>query len=277
VTDRATGRDAELGFGVIAGLGRDLLEPLAESVWQFGYRSFWINDSARPEADGLAGLALVADVAPPELELGVGVLPLDRRSPESIFEQVRRLDLPVERLRLGVGSGNARRPLALVRDGVLRLRELLPDARIFVAALGPKMCTLAGEIADGVLFNWAVPRRLERANSWVDDGERTAGRPPVERWSYIRATTGDDARERLGAEARRYARSPAYGRAFDTMHVRYRDVGIAGEDLAAQLVPYRSLLDGAVVRALPVEWDLQHALAIARLAAASGAGAATSR
>src|SRR5262245_4773413 len=166
--------NSELGFGVIAGLGRDLLTPLATALQDLGYRAFWVNDSARPDADGLVGLAMAHDAAP-TLELGVGVLPLDRRTPESIAEEVSRLDLPVASLRLGVGSGGATRPLATVRDGVARLRDLLPDARIFVAALGPKMCTLAGEVADGVLFNWATPERLARANAWVTEGEAAAG------------------------------------------------------------------------------------------------------
>ena len=133
-----------------------------------------------------------------------------------------------------------------------------------MAALGPQMCRLAGELADGVLFNWATPDRLRQANAWVDAG--AAGRP-VERWSYIRATTGDGARDRLGAEAKRYAESPAYGRAFAAQGVPFEQIGVAGDDLAAQLLPYRQLLDGAVVRALPERWELEPAVAIARLAA----------
>ena len=69
-----------MGFGVIAGLAPDVLLPTARFVAEAGYRTFWINDGGRDEADGLAGLAGVAATAP-VLDLGVGVLPLDRRSP----------------------------------------------------------------------------------------------------------------------------------------------------------------------------------------------------
>ena len=258
--------DGQLGFGVIAGLGRELLEPLATAVSQLGYGSFWINDSARPDADGLAGLAVVATVAP-DLVLGVGVLPLDRRTPEQIADEVRRLALPLDRLRLGVGSGAAAAPLGVVRTGVERLRVLLPDARIFVAALGPRMSRLAGEIADGVLFNWAVPDRLRAGIQWVTEGERDAGGRRIERWAYVRATHGDGARDLLAAEAGRYARTPAYGRAFEAMGVPFETVGVAGDDLAQQLAAYREVLDGVVVRAVPREWRLADALAIARKAA----------
>jgi len=254
--------------GVIAGLGRGLLEPLAAAALQLGYGSLWINDSARPDADGLAGLAIVAGVAA-GLELGVGVLPLDRRTPDQIADEVRRLALPLDRLRLGVGSGAASEPLAVVRTGVERLRVLLPEARIVVAALGPRMSRLAGEIADGVLFNWAVPDRLRAGIERVTEGERAAGGRRIERWAYVRAAEGPDARDRLGAEARRYARTPAYGRAFDAMDVPLETVGVAGDDLAAQLTAYRDVLDGVVVRALPREWRLADVLSIMRKAAES--------
>src|SRR5207302_1016581 len=154
-----------------------------------GFESFWINDSGRPEADGLAGLALVHASAP-QLALGVGVLPLDRRNPAEIASEVMRLGLPLDQLRLGVGSGGSKRPLELVRGGVATLREKLPAARIFVGALGPRMSRLAGEVADGVLFNWAVPSRLEVLSAHVAEGEQATGRGPIERWGYVRATAG---------------------------------------------------------------------------------------
>ena len=114
-------------------------------------------------------------------------------------------------LRLGVGSGGSDRPLATVRVGVSRFASFCPKRDLYVAALGPKMCQLAGEIADGVLFNWATPARLRQANAWVDEGCRGAGRGTL----VVRpGDDGDRTRDRLGAEAGRYARSPAYGRAF---------------------------------------------------------------
>jgi alkanesulfonate monooxygenase SsuD/methylene tetrahydromethanopterin reductase-like flavin-dependent oxidoreductase (luciferase family) len=259
--------DRGLGFGVVAGLDPALLAPLAVEVAAFGYGAFWINDSGRPDADGLAGLALVDRVAP-TLDLGVGVLPLDRRAIPDIAREVRELGLPLDRLRLGVGSGGEMgRPLGLVRDGVAALREQLPGARIFVSALGPKMSRLAGEVADGVLFNWAVPERLALVSGLVEEGARVAGRPPVDRWTYVRAAVGADARDRIEAEGRRYARSGGYAAAFEAMGVPFAEVGVAGDDLRDQLSTYRAVVDGVVVRALPPSWTLEAALAIARAAA----------
>ena len=246
---------------------------MALEVERLGYDTFWINDGGRPEADGLAGLATVARAAP-GLRLGVGVLPLDRRTLAEIARHVRDLGLPLDRLLIGVGSGGAPKPLGLVRAGVLELRDLLPGARIVVSALGPRMSRLAGEIADGVLFNWAVPEQLADLSGHVADGARDAGRPPVERWAYVRAAVGADALDRLAAEAAGYAGYAAYGRAFAAMGAEFREVGVAGDDLAAQLAPYRVILDGVVVRALPHEWTLREALDIAAAAASSDAAPA---
>ena len=260
-------RDPALGFGVVGGLDRSLLEALAREVASLGYGVFWINDGGRPGADGLAGLAVVAEAAP-TLDLGVGVVPLDRRTPADIARRVTELALPLDRLRLGVGSGGARTgTLRLVRDGVGGLRDLLPNARIFISALGPRMSRLAGEVADGVLFNWAVPERLVEVSALVDEGAAAAGRARPERWAYVRAAVGPGARERIAQEARTYARSGPYGRAFEAMGRAWEEFGVADGDLTAQLRPYRAVLDGVVVRALPPEWTLEHALAIARAAA----------
>ena len=260
---------AHLGVGVPAGDGPGILEPLAAEVARLGYESFWCNDSARPEGDGLADLAVVHRVAP-SLVLGVGVVPLDRRPPARIADDVTRLGLPVAQLRLGIGSGaEAAHPLALVRAGVGELRAGLPGARVFVAALGPRMCELAGEVADGVLLNWALPARLDWARERIRAGATAAGRDldAIEVWAYVRSAVGPDARARLAVEAARYARSPAYGRQFSAMDAPLEAVGVAGPDLGRQLEAYRVRLDGVVVRALPATPTLDDLLAIAVAAA----------
>ena len=267
-------RAARLGFGVTAGYGEAILAPLAAELARLGYDAAWANDQARAGADGLADLALIHRAAP-GLLLGVGVVPLDRRPPATIAADVRRLGLPLERLLLGVGSGSeTARPLALVRDGVAHLRDALPGARVYVAALGPRMTELAAEVADGVLFNWAVPDRLAQARGRLDAAARTAARDPsdCDAWSYVRTAIGDDARARLGREAARYAEGAAYGRQFREMGVPLDAVGVAGEDLPRQLVPYRDVLDGVVVRALPAEPTIDALRAIG-LAAIGGSGA----
>ena len=90
------------GFGVAAGLDPEVAAPLAARCAELGYDSLWSND--HPGALGLETLAVFADAAP-ELELGVGVMALDRHSPAEIESHIDRLGLDPERLWLGVGAG----------------------------------------------------------------------------------------------------------------------------------------------------------------------------
>src|SRR5262249_59189102 len=51
-----------------------------------------------------------------------------------------------------------------------------PAPRIYLAALGPRMCELAGEVADGVLLNWLPPSAVPVSMRHVEAGARRAGR-----------------------------------------------------------------------------------------------------
>src|SRR6266498_2726108 len=106
------------GFALFAGTAPEVIRASAREAEGLGYTSFWVNHPGA--TDGLAALALAA-------------------------KETRRL-------LLGVGSPN---PDALkrVRAGIALLRARL-STRLIVAALGPQMCRVAGEVADGVLFNW---------------------------------------------------------------------------------------------------------------------------
>src|SRR6266542_204990 len=109
------------GFALFAGTAPEVIRASAREAEGLGYTSF-------------------------------GVIPLHTRGPDSIVQGVQANALPLDRLLLGVGSPN---PDALkrVRAGIALLRSRL-STRLIVAALGPQMCRVAGEVADGVLFNW---------------------------------------------------------------------------------------------------------------------------
>jgi 5,10-methylenetetrahydromethanopterin reductase len=58
-----------------------------------------------------------------------------------------------------------------------KLRHIAPEVPIYVAATGPKMLSLAGRIADGViLMNGVAPDFITAASAIVREGERQAGR-----------------------------------------------------------------------------------------------------
>ena len=95
------------------------------------------------------------------------------------------------------------------RSASLGLADL-PPAPVYLAALGPQMLRLAGEIADGALLNWATPQRIAVSRERIDAGAARAGRDPgaVPMTMYIRVCVDDDvaaARQALGTQVLSYA------------------------------------------------------------------------
>jgi 5,10-methylenetetrahydromethanopterin reductase len=104
-----------------------------------------------------------------------------------------------------VGAGTPGWP----RSASLGIADL-PPAPVYLAALGPQMLRLAGEVADGVLLNWATRERIAASREQVDAGAARAGRAPgtVPMSMYIRVCIDDDvtaARRAFGIQVLSYA------------------------------------------------------------------------
>jgi alkanesulfonate monooxygenase SsuD/methylene tetrahydromethanopterin reductase-like flavin-dependent oxidoreductase (luciferase family) len=247
---------AHLGFGITA--QRDPAEvgvaPLAAGLEALGYDELWANDGRR--GSGLATLAEAARTTE-RIDLCLGVAPLSDKAAVAIAAEVEQLKLPHARLVLGVGTGSGK-SLAAVRDAVAELRRLLPDVRLGIAALGPRMCALGGEVADVVLLNWSFPDRIAWSRERISEGATAAGRPMPRVAGYVRVAIGEDAPARLAAEGQRYRERPRpYTRLFDAQDAAERGVpGVAAldpTDVPSLLAPYRNALDNCVVRALTPE------------------------
>ena len=238
------------GFGVAAGLDPEVPRPLAARCAELGYASMWSND--HPGAKGLETLAEFAAAAP-QIDLGVAVIALDRTPPEAIAADVERLGLDPARLWLGVGAGFAEKPLTRMRESLPELRERLPGIRLVLAAMGPKMCALAGAEYDGAFFNWMTPTFAAAARQQVEAGAREAGRdtPPI--FGYVRTAVGPDAAERLAKEESFYRDlHDGYRNHFTRLNEPEGTVGVAAPDAdAAQgLLATYEALDTIVVRGL---------------------------
>jgi alkanesulfonate monooxygenase SsuD/methylene tetrahydromethanopterin reductase-like flavin-dependent oxidoreductase (luciferase family) len=256
------------GLGISAGLDAGLARDLAIGCEQLGYHSLWSNDE--PGSAGLETLAQVAAAAP-QLELGVGVLPIDRHQPDRIAAAIPRLGLDPAKLWIGVGSGQLSRPIHLVQQAVAELRKLLPEeTRILVAAMRPRMCHLGGAIADGVLLNWILPPQAAQARRWVQQGADQAGRAAPMVASYVRVAVGRDARQRLRDEERHYRNlNEAHRQHFETMDVPLGSVGVAASarpEVLDGLAPYHTALDLPIARLL-TDQDATSLLAAAIAAA----------
>jgi alkanesulfonate monooxygenase SsuD/methylene tetrahydromethanopterin reductase-like flavin-dependent oxidoreductase (luciferase family) len=241
------------GFGVAAGLENPVARDLAERCEAAGYASLWSND--HPQASGLETIARFAAGAP-SLDVGVAVLALDRNTPEAIATRIEALGFDPARLWVGIGAGFTTRPLGVVREGLAALRGALPaGARVAVAAMGPKMCALAGAEADGVFLNWMTPQKAAWARERVHEGAGEADRdepPPI--FGYVRVAVGPDASDRLLKEESFYRRlHKGYIQHFEALDREPGTVGIAAADPASvpsELAPYEESIDHVVVRAL---------------------------
>jgi alkanesulfonate monooxygenase SsuD/methylene tetrahydromethanopterin reductase-like flavin-dependent oxidoreductase (luciferase family) len=138
-----------------------------------------------------------------------------------------------------------------------------------VAAVGPRMLRLAGEVADAVVATWSLPERVSWIRQQLDAGAADAGRATPRLALYVRTAIGAGAADRLRAEMERYrGYGRHYARAFDEQPDR--PVGVAVEsgsrvEVAAGLAPYREAVDTLVVRGDAIEDWISLASAIPTL------------
>jgi alkanesulfonate monooxygenase SsuD/methylene tetrahydromethanopterin reductase-like flavin-dependent oxidoreductase (luciferase family) len=261
-------RQTQRGLGISAGLDPGLARELALECERLGYHSLWSNDE--PTSPGLQTLAHFASAAP-QLELGIGALPVDRHRPAQIVAEIDRLGLDPEKLWIGIGAGQLRSPIKIIEQAVAELRELVPEqTRVVVAAMRPQLCRVGGVIADGVLLNWMPPGQAALARHWVQEGAHSASRNTPVVASYIRVAFGPGASQRLRDEEDRYRhKNEGHRRHFEAMHVAPGSVGVAGAtrlEVLDGLKSYQDVLDLAIARILPA--DNADLLDVAAVAAA---------
>jgi alkanesulfonate monooxygenase SsuD/methylene tetrahydromethanopterin reductase-like flavin-dependent oxidoreductase (luciferase family) len=218
--EHTDGRREVLAWDDVAALAR-----LAEEV---GYEAVFA-----PEIGGWEAFSLLTGVATEteRIALVTGVVPLSARQPERLAMGAASLqDLSGGRFTLGVGS---RESIARTAAALTDLRHRLEEgsgtdwatdphpAPIYLAALGPRMTHLAGEVADGVILNWCTPERVAEARSTI--GERDDFVIAV----YVRACLSpidEQAGDALRVAAGRYARMEPYRRQFEAMGLEPADV-----------------------------------------------------
>ncbi len=150
---------------------------------------------------------------------------------------------------LGIEMGE---PLKRMRETVKTLRAMLEGKRtgltvtrrlpLYLAGVSPPMVKLAGEIGDGVIFNFFPPQRVKEAMAELADGARTANRDPSEVTAALFATAfiSDDleaARRPARKLLSRYAALRFYGNMMARAGFRREVEGIraAGRDADAAI------------------------------------------
>ena len=258
----------ELGLYVRLDTPAETIRTLAWAAEEAGYRCFWMNNP--PGQDGLTPLSWAAQ-ATSRITLGSGVIPVSVFTPTAILDQLARLGLPRERYRLGIGSGAGPHPIQRVRAA---LRELRPRAgcELVLAALGPRMCELAGQEADAVLLNALTLEYARQSGEVVRAAAAAAGRPRPRIYALVPVAVGAAALAVAERTAAFYGQLPAYVAHFQRMGVAALDTIIRvdhSEDLADQLAAWRHAVDELVIGPLLASGQPDEALAIVRAAPAA--------
>lgn len=226
---------------------------LAREVEARGYHTAWLGETAGGDA-----ITLMTLLASQTQRIGVasGVIPIQTRSPIVLGMSAATLaHVAPGRITLGLGVSSRtiveqwhglpfHAGLGQIRESVQIIRMVAAGERvtfegkyyrvknfklaapppneppkIVLAALGPEMLELAGEIADGVLLNWIPPEAVPASIAHLDAGARRAGRTldGFEIAGFVRTTVTDEpgaARAQLARDITGYAIVDVYASFF---------------------------------------------------------------
>ena len=224
-------------------------QELSAQAEKNGFESIWV-----PEGGGRDSLTSLATIAmkTEKVKLGTGILPIFARTPTNTAMGAAGMAAVSDgRFMLGLGVGHAptvesrdgipfKQPMTRMRETIQIIKALLageevnftgkhfkltgasmgaatPKTKvpIYIAALGPQMLQLTGELADGVLMNWTAVDYLGEAIGHIRRGAEKAGRDPdeIDIAGYVRVAVGDDvtaSRDSLRRQVAQYASNPFY-------------------------------------------------------------------
>ena len=224
-------------------------QELSSQAEKNGFEAVWVPEGGgRDSLTSLATIAMKTDA----VKLGTGILPIFARTPTNTAMGAAGMAAVSDgRFLLGLGVGHA--PTVESRDGIpfnqpmTRMRETIQITKallsgeevnftgkqfkitgasmgaatpktkvpIYIAALGPQMLEMVGELADGVLMNWTAVDYLGEAIGHIKRGAEKAGRDPneIDIAGYVRVAVGDnltESRDSLRRQVARYASNPFY-------------------------------------------------------------------
>ncbi|MCE2463707.1 MAG: LLM class flavin-dependent oxidoreductase [Dehalococcoidia bacterium] len=238
-----------IGLSFESHLPLDLMREAVKAADEQGYEVCWMPGEESPGKELPTQHAAFA-MATSRIKVATGILTIYTRPPTLIAQTATSLDeISDGRFMLGLGTGHAERlqrnhgirlerPFQRMREYVQVIRRILSDGwvsyqgkllnipnfqlaaapperpiPIYLAALGPQMAALAGEIADGVLLNMGTVEYLRDVIPRVKDAARNAGRDPdkVDIACLVAASSGGSeaewaCRERISS----YIGSPFY-------------------------------------------------------------------
>jgi alkanesulfonate monooxygenase SsuD/methylene tetrahydromethanopterin reductase-like flavin-dependent oxidoreductase (luciferase family) len=256
-----------LSLGARAALDGHQLEEITARLDALGDTALWLPEGTLHEP--FAALAFAAATTS-RLALATGVAPFAARSAATAALAAATLNRFSEgRAVLGLGVGHPpisrdwhgvsyASELTWTREYVSAVRQILdggaskvegaevrsvgfrllaggaPDIPLILAALGPKMLALAGEVADGAVLNWATPEHARRSAEMVRDAATAAGRPRPQVGVYVRVVAGSDTAALARSHTRIFFERDFYVRTFRRMGLTEGDDPIG--DTADRLI-----------------------------------------
>lgn len=271
----------EIGVGLDQSLGLSFQEQreLAREAVRLGYTSAWTPAILARDAFQVCAQWATAteDLIDGGIRTGILVVPVGMWSAAVLAVAAGSVgELTGNRFVLGIGSGNIELlsrlglasppPIAMMRDYLVTLRRLLAGERVtyrgqsvqldgvglqfrppavplYLAALGPQMLRLAGELADGAALNWCTPEQVVWSRARVAEGAQRAGRDPaqVRMVEYIRICVDDDpevARRALARAVLPYALAHSGATIVTGYRAHFNKMGF--EETLAELVTLRT-------------------------------------
>jgi len=183
-----------------------------------GYESAWTPS----HADGVSFDRCLKWHRASGLPVGISAAPASGQPAEFYAHHARRVwEVTGGRFTLVVGSGQLPQAAQSMRAYLPELRKRLPaDLPLYLAALGPLMLSVGGELADGVALNWCTADQVTWSRTRLANAARAAGRSRPRVIEYIRTAVDPDAelaRRTVGVASLRYLGSPAYRGHFERM------------------------------------------------------------
>ena len=223
-----------IGLDATLGLSFDDQAQLSKEAAKLGYTNIWTPEGTGQDSFQVCAQRWTAsrEAVTEGLTTGIAVSPVMYRTPVAFAMSGGTLsEWTGGKFIMGIGSGGAYRPrarqalgvprlsaLALMRDYLTTVRALVagdrvdyqgevvtlkgarlgispaPKTPVYLGALGPEMCRLAGELADGVCLNWCNPERIAWSRERIAEGATKSGRAAsdVRVMEYIRVCIDDD-------------------------------------------------------------------------------------
>jgi len=285
-------RFQNFGVGTDGGTSMRETVELAKQAEALGFHSFWLAEGYHSRSAIVRASLIAASTR--QIKIGLGILSPHTKHPALLAMDAASLDeVARDRVILGVGrvlnalrkhAIDSRGTLQLVKESIEIIRGILggeqfqyhgnrfniasPGSRldlepcgkipVYVGATGPEMLRLAGQYADGILFNYpCTPEFIRYAMLIIEEGLSRAGRKPddFDVAAYLLISVDNDEKAALNA-AKRFVAQKLPTRHSDML--RYAGVTAAEINAVREsieklgLMKAAALIDDDVVRKVTI-------------------------